>query len=257
MQPVQDLTHRGQTVSKTQYQFILQDADSGAARRMDPQLVDRLRQLPQLGRCRQRHLQSRAFDSLSKSIAIRPPASALRRRRSTMRFMTRTASASFPPSLQSNQYRVILEADPRLQTSLQSLSDIILPPRRHYARAAGRVWPDPRGNRAAADLASRQFPASTVSFNLARALPRRGGDREQAGGRPKLACRSGVISSLSRRSPRVSVLPFKISSSDSGGDRHRLYRAGVLYESFIHPSPSSRRCHPPESARCWHDGCRP
>src|SRR6202023_4370754 len=48
MQPVQDLTIEG-TVSKTQYQFILQDADPVQLAEWTPKLVDRLRQLPQLG----------------------------------------------------------------------------------------------------------------------------------------------------------------------------------------------------------------
>src|ERR1700691_5167179 len=48
MQPVQDLTIEG-TVSKTQYQFILQDADPAQLSEWTPKLIDRLRQLPQLG----------------------------------------------------------------------------------------------------------------------------------------------------------------------------------------------------------------
>ena len=48
MQPVQDLTIEG-TVSKTQYQFILQDADPVQLSEWTPKLVDKLRQLPQLG----------------------------------------------------------------------------------------------------------------------------------------------------------------------------------------------------------------
>src|SRR6202051_5024632 len=48
MQPGQDLTIEG-TVSKTQYQFILQDADPVRLAEWTPRLVDKLRQLPQLG----------------------------------------------------------------------------------------------------------------------------------------------------------------------------------------------------------------
>jgi multidrug efflux pump len=47
MQPVQDLTIEG-TVSRTQYQFILQDADPAQLAEWTPKLVDRLSQLPQL-----------------------------------------------------------------------------------------------------------------------------------------------------------------------------------------------------------------
>src|SRR4029078_10399212 len=47
MQPVQDLTIEG-TVSRTQYQFILQDADPDQLAEWAPKLVDRLSQLPEL-----------------------------------------------------------------------------------------------------------------------------------------------------------------------------------------------------------------
>ena len=47
MQPVQDLTIEG-TVSRTQYQFILQDADPAQLAEWTPKLVDRLRELPQM-----------------------------------------------------------------------------------------------------------------------------------------------------------------------------------------------------------------
>src|SRR6201993_4148350 len=46
MQPVQDLTIEG-TVSKTQYQFILQDADPAQLAEWTPKLVDKLRTLPE------------------------------------------------------------------------------------------------------------------------------------------------------------------------------------------------------------------
>src|SRR6201994_2283804 len=46
MQPVQDLTIEG-TVSRTQYQFILQDADPNELSVWAPRLVDKLRTLPQ------------------------------------------------------------------------------------------------------------------------------------------------------------------------------------------------------------------
>ncbi|HEY0909198.1 MAG TPA: efflux RND transporter permease subunit, partial [Bradyrhizobium sp.] len=45
MQPVQDLTIEG-TVSRTQYQFILQDADPAQLTEWAPKLVDKLNQLP-------------------------------------------------------------------------------------------------------------------------------------------------------------------------------------------------------------------
>src|SRR6202012_3167720 len=46
MQPVQDLTIEG-TVSRTQYQFVLEDADPAQLNEWAPKLVDKLNSLPQ------------------------------------------------------------------------------------------------------------------------------------------------------------------------------------------------------------------
>ncbi len=54
MQPVQDLTIEG-TVSRTQYQFILQDADPAQLAEWTPKLVDKLRTLAAIRRRRERH----------------------------------------------------------------------------------------------------------------------------------------------------------------------------------------------------------
>ena len=92
----------------------------------------------------------------------------------------------------SNQYRVILEADPSLQTSLQSLSDIYLPSSVGSTPVPLAVMAKMRAaNRAAAGLASR--PVSVLDDFLQpcpRRIARRRGDRDQAGARPTSACRS-------------------------------------------------------------------
>ncbi|MGO8910397.1 MAG: efflux RND transporter permease subunit, partial [Bradyrhizobium sp.] len=126
MQPVQDLTIEG-TVSKTQYQFILQDADPVQLAEWTPKLVDRLRQLPQLGDV--------ASDISNQGLSVfveidRDQAARFGITPATIdnalydSYGQRIVSTIFT---NSNQYRVILEADPSLQKSLQSLSDIYLP----------------------------------------------------------------------------------------------------------------------------------
>src|SRR6202043_794148 len=68
----------------------------------------------------------------------------------------------------SNQYRVILEADPSLQTSLQALSAIYLP-----SSVGGGPVPLPVMAKMREETAPLQvshlgqFPSATVSFNLA------------------------------------------------------------------------------------------
>ena len=76
----------------------------------------------------------------------------------------------------SNQYRVILEADPSLQTSLQSLSRYLsaLLGGQH-AGAAGRDGQDAAGNRAAAGLASRAVSRPPPSPSTWRRAPRSAG----------------------------------------------------------------------------------
>src|ERR1700723_2089598 len=126
MQPVQDLTIEG-TVSRTQYQFILQDADPVQLNEWTPKLVDKLNQLPELADV--------ASDISAQGLSVfveidRDQAARFGITPATIdnalydSFGQRIVSTIFT---NSNQYRVILEADPSLQTSLQSLSDIYLP----------------------------------------------------------------------------------------------------------------------------------
>ena len=126
MQPVQDLTIEG-TVSRTQYQFILQDADQAQLAEWAPKLVDKLSQLPQLADV--------ASDISNQGLSVyveidRDQAARFGITPATIdnalydSYGQRIVSTIFT---NSNQYRVILEADPSLQTSLQSLSAIYLP----------------------------------------------------------------------------------------------------------------------------------
>ena len=71
---------------------------SGAIDGMDAQTRRQAEHAAGACRCDQRHLGAGAVGVSSKSTATRPPVSALRPRRSTMRSMIHTASASSPPS---------------------------------------------------------------------------------------------------------------------------------------------------------------
>ena len=137
---------------------------------------------------------------------------------------------------QSNQYRVILEADPKLQNSVASLNDIYLPsagggqvPLSAIAQVEQRTVPleiDHLG----------QFPSATISFDVAPGYSLGAAvDAVAAGGSRCRHCRpASPPSSRARRWP----------SSRALGNEVLLILAaivtvyivlGVLYESFIHP----------------------
>ncbi|BAT61916.1 multidrug resistance protein MdtB [Variibacter gotjawalensis] len=166
LQPVQDLSVEG-TVSRTQYQFILQDVDGKQLAEWTPKLIERLRELPELTDV--------ATDASNNGLAVfvdidRDQAARFGITPATIdnalydSYGQRIVSTIFT---NSNQYRVILEADPSLQTSLEALKSIYLP------SSVGRT-PVPLSTLATiretvAPLQIShlgQFPSATVSFNL-------------------------------------------------------------------------------------------
>src|SRR6202035_4770605 len=112
MQPVQDLT-LDNTISRTQYNFTLESADATALSTWTPKLVSILRQLPQLSDV----VSNQEDNGLAVQVTIdRDSAARLGISVGTVdnalydAFGQRIVSTIFT---QSNQYRVILEADPR------------------------------------------------------------------------------------------------------------------------------------------------
>ena len=235
MQPVQDLTIEG-TVSKTQYQFILQDADPVQLAEWTPKLIDRLRQLPQLGDV--------ASDISNQGLSVfveidRDQAARFGITPATIdnalydSYGQRIVSTIFT---NSNQYRVILEADPSLQNSLKSLSDIYLPssvgstpvPLAALAKFREETMPLQVSHLG-------QFPASTVSFNLAPGASL--GDAVTAikQAQADIGLPLSVISSF-----QGAALAFQSSLSNQlflilAAIVTVYIVLGVLYESFIHP----------------------
>jgi multidrug efflux pump len=168
MQPVQDLTIDA-TVSRSQYQFVLEDANSAEFAVWVPKLLQRLEQIPQIEDVASTFSQN----GLSAYVQIdRPTAGRFGITPATVdnalydSYGQRIVSTIFT---QSNQYRVILEADPLQQQSISSLGSIYLPsstatngqvPLSAIAQIKEQTAPleiDHLG----------QFPSTTVSFNLA------------------------------------------------------------------------------------------
>jgi multidrug efflux pump len=235
MQPVQDLTIEG-TVSRTQYQFILQDADPAQLAEWTPKLVDKLNQLPQLADV--------ASDISNQGLSVfveidRDQAARFGITPATVdnalydSYGQRIVSTIFT---NSNQYRVILEADPNLQTSLKSLSDIYLPSSVGGAPVPLAVMAKFREETAPLQVSHLgQFPAATVSFNLAPGSSL--GDAVTAikQAQVDIGLPLSVISSF-----QGAALAFQSSLSNQlflilAAIVTVYIVLGVLYESFIHP----------------------
>jgi multidrug efflux pump len=168
MQPVQDLTIDA-TVSRTQYQFSLQDANPDEFTIWVPKLMTRLQQIPEIADVATNF----GENGLSAYILIdRATAGRFGITPATIdnalydAYGQRIVSTIFT---QSNQYRVILEATPETQQALSSLDQIYLP---SSLSSTGQVPLSALASvqQETAPLAVNhigQFPAVTISFNLA------------------------------------------------------------------------------------------
>ena len=235
MQPVQDLTIEG-TVSKTQYQFILQDSDPVQLSEWTPKLVDKLRTLPELS-----DVASDISDQgLSVFVEIdRDQAARFGITPATVdnalynSYGQRIVSTIFT---NSNQYRVILEADPNLQTSLQSLSDIYLPSSVGSTPVPLATLAKFRQETAPLQVSHLgQFPSATVSFNLAPGASLGAAVNAIKQAQVDIGLPASVITSF-----QGAALAFQSSLSNQlflilAAIVTVYIVLGVLYESFIHP----------------------
>ena len=253
MQPVQDLTI-DTAVSATQYQFVLENPDPKTFDIWVPKLVARLQQSPELADVASDNQQSglAAYITIDRATAGRfgvTPATVDNALYDA--FGQRIVSTIFT---QSNQYRVILEADPSLQQSLQSLNSIYLP-----SSTAGLGTTGTTGATGATPMSGSgqvplsaivtvtqqqsplqishlgQFPATTISFNLAQ-----GGSLGAAVADIQRAEKDIGLPGSFVTSFQGAALAFQ---SSLGNELFLVLAAvatmyivlGVLYESFIHP----------------------
>jgi multidrug efflux pump len=234
MQPVQDLT-LDNTVSRTQYQFTLESADANALSTFTPKLVAALRQQPELADV----VSNQEDNGLAAYVTIdRDSAARLGISVGTVdnalydAFGQRIVSTIFT---QSNQYRVILEADPESYTTVDSLASIYVP-----SAAGGQV---PLSAICKVTVEQRpllinhlaQFPATTVSFNLAPGASL--GAAVDA--IEKVEQNMGVPASI-RTTFQGAALAFRNNLTNElllliAAVLVMYIVLGVLYESFIHP----------------------
>jgi multidrug efflux pump len=238
MQPVQDLTIEAR-VSRTQYQFTVESVDAGELGTAVHKLVDRIRQLPQLADVAS-DLQDgglQAFVEFDRATASRlgiTPAvidSALYNA-----FGQRLVSTIFT---QSNQYRVVLEVQPEFQRGLAALENIYVP-----STVPGQPTQQVRLStiakvvEKAAPLSINhigQFPAATISFNLAPGASL--GDAVKA---VESAKRDLALPDSVQINFQGAALAFRGSLDNElwlilAAIVTMYIVLGVLYESFIHP----------------------
>src|SRR3984957_2823064 len=242
LQPVQDLT-TDTTVSATQYQFVLEDANLDELNAWVPQLVNRLQTVPEITDLASDLQQS----GLSANITIdRKTAGRFGVTPATVdnalydSFGQRIASTIFT---QSNQYRVILEAAPNLQRSLDSIGSIYVPSSAgstSTTSGAGQVPLSAITTVSVRETPLRiehlgQFPAATVSFNLASGASLGDAVQEIRAVQKEIKLPASFIANF-----RGASSAFESSLSN---EIFLLIAAiitmyivlGVLYESFIHP----------------------
>jgi len=233
-QPVQDLT-LDTSVGRTQYQFTLQAASPQELSQWTPALVERLRSSPEFSDV----TSNLADNGLAASVVIdRDSAARFGVSVGTVdnalydAFGQRIVSTIFT---QANQYRVIIEADPALHASLQSLASIYVPsagggqvPLSAIAAVHEEVRPLLINHQA-------QFSASTISFNLAPGASLGAGVKaiesaQEAIGLPASISTTFQGAALAFRNNLVNELLLLLAAVVI------MYIVlGVLYESYIHP----------------------
>ena len=234
MQPVQDLTIEDR-VSRTQYQFTLEDSDPDRLAQWVPRLLERLRGVPELADVAS-DLQDRglqAYLDIDRDAAGRLGVSmAAIDNALYSAFGQRQVSTIFT---QANQYRVVLEVTPDYASGPSALGDL------YVTGSAGRLLPLSSIARVVERPTSLvvnhlgQFPAATISFNLAPGASL---------GRAVEAIRAaeheiGLPASM-QTSFQGAALAFQASLDSTlllilAALVTMYIVLGVLYESYIHP----------------------
>jgi multidrug efflux pump len=166
MQPVQDISVED-IVSRTQYQFSMQDPSSTELAQYANRFVEQLKKLPELEDVAS-DLQN---DGRQVALQIdRPTASRLGLTAQTLddtlydAFGQRQVSTLFT---QLNQYHLILELQPEFRTSPQNLGDVYINPPSGSAVPLSAITKAQVTSAPTLISHMGQFPATTVSFNLA------------------------------------------------------------------------------------------
>ena len=235
MQPVQDLTI-DTTVSRTEYQFILESADPQQLTKFVPKLIDRMNDSQVVTDAASDMQQNglSAYITIDRETAGRfgiTPATIDNALYDA--FGQRIVSTIFT---QSNQYRIILENDPSLQSSVKDLASIYLPSSTGSGQVPLSVIATVKQETAPLVVDHLgQFPATTVSFNLAPGASLGEAVDWIRQATMDLHMPGGIFMAF-----QGSALAFQSSLSN---ELFLILAAvvtvyivlGVLYESFVHP----------------------
>jgi len=234
MQPVQDLTVEDR-VSRTQFQYSLEDVDAKELAAWVPRFMDRLKQQPEL-----RDIASDQMNGgLLVNLAIdRDSASRLGILPADIdntlydAFGQRQVSTIYT---QLNQYRVVMEADPSFQQTPDSLKNIYVHSSNGTQVPLSAFTTITTAPAALALNHQGQFPVVTLSFNLAPNVSL--GDAVTAINKVKQEI--GLPPSIQATFQGTAAAFLKSLSNEPILILAALVTVyivlGILYESFIHP----------------------
>lgn len=234
MQPVQDLTVEDR-VSRTQYQYSIEDADIRELNTWAPRLVSKLQTIPEL-----RDVASDQQNSgLQASLVIDRDTAA--RFGITPQAIDDTLYDAFGQRqvstifTQLNQYHVVLEVDPKFQRNPDALKDIYVRSSTGTQVPLSAFTHFEHANTALTINHQDQFPVVTLSFNLAPGVSL--GDAVKA---INAAEREIELPASIHASFQGTAQAFQASLANESllilAALVTVYIVlGVLYESYIHP----------------------
>jgi len=234
MQPVQDLTIED-SVSRTQYQFSVEDANAAELSIWVPKLIERLRKIPELAdiASNQQDLGLQAYIAIDRDAASRLGITTAAIDNALYNaFGQRLISTIYT---QSNQYRVVMEVKPEFQKGPAALNSIFL--------VAGNGSQIPLSSIATIEERTSplvvnhigQFPATTISFNLAPGASLGNAVKAIQAAEKEIGMPASIQTSF-----QGAALAFQASLSNTlmlilAAIVTMYIVLGVLYESYIHP----------------------
>ncbi|MGZ5006694.1 MAG: MdtB/MuxB family multidrug efflux RND transporter permease subunit [Methylobacter sp.] len=234
LQPVQDLTMENR-VSRTQYQFTLETPNIDELNSWTHRLVERLSGQPEFS-----DVTSDVQDQ-GKQVYVNIDRSTASRLGITTASVDNMLYSAYGQRLvstiftQSNQYRVVLEVDPKGDNSPETLNELRIPSSNGTQVPLSAIAEISERPTALSINHLDQFPVATVSFNLAKGASL--GDAVKAIDRARQDI--GLPLSI-RTSYQGAALAFKASLDNTlwlilAAIVTVYIVLGVLYESYIHP----------------------
>jgi len=234
MQPVQDLTVEDR-VSRTQYQFMLSSPDTQLLQQWVPRVVERLQKLPELADVTS-DLQNQglqAYVEIDRDAAGRLGVTTTAIDNALYSaYGQRLISTIFT---QSNQYRVVLEVKPEFKTGPGSLNNLYVPTVGGQQVPLSSVAHVSERPTSLAINHVGQFPAATISFNLAPGAALGDALKEIRSTEKDMAIPTGIETSF-----QGAALAFEASLTNTlllvlAAVVTVYIVLGILYESYIHP----------------------